>query len=100
MAIGFSCKCNFKFSLPDEEAGGLIQCPKCGLLNDIPLHQDLASITDEGLYKLDEAPVLDNPEAAAELIYVYTRGALDGRSISPVGNGDRRSAHSCRRPLR
>ncbi|HEY8750979.1 MAG TPA: hypothetical protein VIM11_23545 [Tepidisphaeraceae bacterium] len=77
MAIGFSCKCNFKFSLPDEEAGGLIQCPKCGLLNDIPLHQDLASITDEGLYKLDEAPVLDNPEAAAELIYVYTRGALD-----------------------
>jgi hypothetical protein len=77
MAIRFSCKCNYKFDLADEEAGGLIQCPKCGLLNDIPLHQDLASITEDGLYKLDAAPILDNPAEAAELIYVYTRGARD-----------------------
>jgi hypothetical protein len=77
MAIRFSCKCGHRFELPDEEAGGMIQCDKCGLLNDIPLHQDLESITEDGVYKLDEAPVLDNPEVAAELIYVYTRGAHD-----------------------
>ena len=77
MAIRFSCKCGYRFELPDEEAGGLIQCDKCGLLNDIPLHQDLASITEDGVYKLDDAPVLDNPEAVSELIYVYTRGARD-----------------------
>ena len=77
MAIRFSCKCGHLFDLPDEEAGGLIQCDKCGLLNDVPLHRDLAGITDEGLYKMDEAPVLDNPETASELIYVYTRGARD-----------------------
>jgi hypothetical protein len=75
--IRFSCKCGHKFELPDEEAGGMIQCDKCGLLNDIPLHQDLAAITEDGTYKLDAPPVLDNPEAAAELIYVYTRGARD-----------------------
>jgi len=77
MAIRFSCKCGHKFELPDEEAGGLIQCDKCGLLNDIPLHQDLASISEDGVYKLDQNPILDNPEAAAELVYVYTRGAHD-----------------------
>ena len=77
MAIRFSCKCGYKFELPDEEAGGVIQCDKCGLLNDIPRHQDLDAITDDGVYKLDEEPVLDNPEAAAELIYIYSRGARD-----------------------
>src|SRR6266404_3882475 len=77
MAIQFSCKCGHKFNLADEEAGGLIQCARCGLLNDIPLHQDLAGIEEDGLYKLDEAPKLDNPDVAAELIYVYSRGARD-----------------------
>lgn len=77
MAIQFSCKCGHKFSVADDEAGGLAQCPRCGLLNDIPLRQDLASITEDGTYKLDAAPVLNDPEVAAELIYVYTRGAHD-----------------------
>ena len=75
--IRFFCKCGHGFSLDDAEAGGTTQCPDCGLLVDIPLHQDLASISEDGTYKLDQAPVLNNPEVAADLIYVYTKGAAD-----------------------
>ncbi|HSZ54322.1 MAG TPA: hypothetical protein VK797_01580 [Tepidisphaeraceae bacterium] len=75
--IEFPCKCGFRFKLDDEQAGGTIQCHRCGLLSDIPLHQDLAAINEDGTYKMDESPTLQNPQAAADLIYVFTRGASD-----------------------
>jgi hypothetical protein len=75
--IQFPCKCGFRFNLDDDQAGGMIQCDRCGLLNDIPLHQDLAAINEDGTYKMDEPPPVQDPQAAADLIYVFTRGASD-----------------------
>ena len=40
--INFPCTCNHRFSLPDDQAGGLIQCPQCGRLNDILQKEDLS----------------------------------------------------------
>ena len=79
--IEFPCKCGFRFKLDDEQAGGTIQCDRCGLLSDIPLHQDLAAINEDGTYKMDESPTLQNPQAAADLIYVFTRGAQRRRRL-------------------
>lgn len=75
--IEFPCKCGYRFALDDQEAGGTIQCNQCGLLNDIPLHSDLASINEDGTYKMDEPPPLQDPKAVADLIYVFARGASD-----------------------
>jgi hypothetical protein len=75
--IEFPCKCGFSFRLDDDQAGGTIQCQCCGLLSDIPLHQDLAAISEDGTYKMDEPPVLQDPRTVADLLYVFTRGASD-----------------------
>ena len=47
--ISFACRCKHRFSLPDDQAGGIIQCPDCGRLNDVPTLDDL----DEPLHALD-----------------------------------------------
>lgn len=72
--IEFSCRCKHHFSLPDDQAGGMIQCPSCHLLVDIPTLSDLEHIDNEGSYKLDEsiAP-LTEPERLSILHRVYTR---------------------------
>lgn len=54
--IRFSCKCKHQFNLLDSQAGEEIQCPACGLLNDVPLPADLAAIDVDGAFKLDDAP--------------------------------------------
>ena len=39
--IDFVCHCGFGFSVQDDMAGALVQCPKCRRLNDVPLLSDL-----------------------------------------------------------
>src|SRR5437868_1043979 len=59
--IRFPCHCKTVLQVPDDEAGGVIQCTKCGRLNDIPTLSDLQSITEDGTYKIE------TPQDKAEL---------------------------------
>jgi hypothetical protein len=52
--IEFNCVCKqYKFSLPLEMAGGLIQCPTCRRLVDVPNLGELAHIDEDGGYKFE-----------------------------------------------
>jgi hypothetical protein len=65
------------FEVADEEAGGLVQCPRCGLLRDIPNASDLKGLDDEGLYKLDDNEPRAEPGRLAELGHVFQPGRVD-----------------------
>src|SRR5690349_1147247 len=52
--IKFACHCSHAFALPDDQAGGMIQCPKCGRLNDIPRLGDLEHLESDGIFKLED----------------------------------------------
>jgi hypothetical protein len=52
--IKFPCKCGNIFNLTDDMAGGMLQCPRCGLLNDIPTLNDLPNLSEDGTVKLAE----------------------------------------------
>jgi hypothetical protein len=54
--IDFPCTCGNSFSLPDDQAGGSLQCPKCGLLVSVPTLDDLRNLDADGAYTLDFAP--------------------------------------------
>jgi hypothetical protein len=67
--IQFPCRCGNIFRLEDDEAGNSMQCPKCGLLVDVPLLGDIHRLADDGTYKLDESPPAPKPRVAlADLI--------------------------------
>jgi hypothetical protein len=52
--IEFNCVCRqYKFSLPPEMAGSLIQCPTCRRLVDVPTLDEMAHIDSDGGYKFD-----------------------------------------------
>jgi hypothetical protein len=52
--IEFNCVCKqYKFSLPPEMAGSLIQCPTCRRLVDVPTLEELVHIDDDGGYKFE-----------------------------------------------
>jgi hypothetical protein len=52
--IEFTCVCKqYKFSLPPEMAGSLIQCPTCRRLCDVPTLDELAHLDADGGYKFD-----------------------------------------------
>jgi phage FluMu protein Com len=34
--INFPCKCGFQLEVPQDQAGGLMNCPQCGSLNEVP----------------------------------------------------------------
>lgn len=77
--IQFPCTCGHVFSLPDDEAGGLIQCPACSRLNDVPSHSDLQNLAEDGTFKLNEPPPkpADDPDRVGELAYVFRKSRLD-----------------------
>ena len=55
--IRFRCRCKRPLAVPDDQAGGTVQCRHCGRLNDVPSIDDAAHIDDDGAYKLgDDAP--------------------------------------------
>src|SRR5438105_1986471 len=75
--IRFPCRCNFIFDLPEDQAGGVIQCPQCGRLNDIPTLSDLASITDEGTYKIETPAERAELDRLAKLQRSFTKQRVD-----------------------
>lgn len=76
--IHFPCSgCGQRFSLEEDQAGGVIQCPTCHRLNDVPTHDELLQITTDGTYKMDAPPAPNADDVVADLAYIYQRGATD-----------------------
>ena len=78
--IDFACHCGYKFSVPQEMAGGVIQCPKCYLLADVPQLGDLKNIEKDGTFKVTELPPPD-PEQAEALLRAYRRTDAAGNEL-------------------
>src|SRR5439155_7704203 len=75
--IKFPCHCNHTFVVDDDKAGGTIQCPQCGRLNDIPSLSDLEHIERDGTFKI-EAPIIESEEDRLEkLRRAFARGTTD-----------------------
>lgn len=62
--IKFPCKCGFEFEVADEMAGQPLQCPRCMLLNEVPLLSDLAQLEDDGTIRME--PITLEEEGARE----------------------------------
>ena len=76
--IQFPCQCGHRFTFPDNQAGGVVQCPDCRRLNDIPTLGDLAAIAPDGTYTFDKpAPKTGNP--LGEMVQVFGRDKLDSK---------------------
>jgi len=97
--IEFPCVCGFVFRLPDDQAGGLTQCPDCRRLNDVPTFSELGQIAPDGTYRVDTSPPPKPADDAADLTYIYRRGARDAEGneidlrltdeeLSRAGHGD------------
>jgi hypothetical protein len=98
--IDFACHCGNRLSVPADLAGGLIQCPKCQRLNDVPLLSDIGHIEEDGIYKLDEPPPAPvEPDRVRTLTYAFTRDHFDAdgnpidlrptvEQINAAGGGD------------
>lgn len=79
--ITFPCRCRHVFELDESEAGGLVQCPACGLLNDVPTLGDLPNLLPDGTYTVGDAavPPSSGPSRIAELGTVFTRSTTDAQ---------------------
>lgn len=77
--IRFACTCGEHLEVPDELGGTSIQCPKCGLLTDVPTLAEQQQFTDEGLYKFDTPakPIEDDPDRMIELEIIYSKDKRD-----------------------
>jgi hypothetical protein len=82
--IDFACRCSHRFSLPEDQAGGVIQCPQCHRLVDIPSLSDLTHIDQDGNYKFEGDIIpLAEPDRLDTLRRSFTRAHRedDGREI-------------------
>src|SRR4051812_15624717 len=77
--IKFPCHCSHTFVLDDDKAGGVIQCPKCGRLNDIPTLSDLEHIAADGTYDITD-PIGETEEHRLQnLRRAFGTGTTDDR---------------------
>jgi len=75
--IRFNCHCTHEFLVPEDQAGALVQCPKCVRLNDVPTLSDAENLEDGGLYKMDEAPKGPSKKVLPDATRAYTRDLQD-----------------------
>jgi hypothetical protein len=77
--IRFACTCGKRLQVSDDQAGGSVQCPACGLLTDVPNFSDLQSFTEDGTYRLDadRGPFVDDPARLDELGLIYSKDKRD-----------------------
>lgn len=75
--IRFPCICKHKIEVHEDQAGGAVQCPRCGRLNDIPSLSDLAHISEDGTYLVEGLAVQPEPERFAELHHIYRKDRVD-----------------------
>ncbi|MCC6239734.1 MAG: hypothetical protein IT448_05520 [Phycisphaerales bacterium] len=52
--ISFPCHCGWQLEVPEELAGGEIQCPNCFKLNDVPTLNDLTNLRSDGTFELKD----------------------------------------------
>lgn len=74
--IEFPCHCGYRFSVPEELAGGSLQCPQCHWLNEIPTLGDLASILPDGTYIMDRPDPVPS-ESFGEKLRAFSRSTHD-----------------------
>lgn len=75
--IDFPCHCGHKFSVGEDMAGGMLQCPQCGRLNDVPLLSDLQHLSEDGTYNLELLPEAPEEDRVSELTRLYRKGRTD-----------------------
>jgi hypothetical protein len=75
--IKFPCKCGHRFALPLDMAAGVAQCPKCGLLCDVPSLSDLDHIADDGTLMVQPPQKRAEPRRLTELNKFYNPSHLD-----------------------
>lgn len=101
--IDFPCPCGkYSFSMPDDMAGSMVQCPRCKRLVDVPLLSDLPNLDEDGVYKIEEpSPPPDSEEIIAKASLAFTRSHYDDegneidlrtnwRDLEKVGNPEDR----------
>lgn len=59
--IRFACRCSNEIEVEFEMAGQMLQCPRCGLLVDVPSLDDLPNLRDDGTYIFREETAAENP---------------------------------------
>lgn len=70
--IDFPCPCGrYTFSVPQDMAGGLVQCPECHRLCDVPTLGEMKNLDDDGAYKL--GPTVEPPESPQERLQKVAR---------------------------
>lgn len=79
--IKFPCMCSFELEVPDELAGGLIQCPRCTRLCDVPTLDDVAHMRDDGTIELDEVIPEPEPNRLQRLNRAYRRTKVDDSGV-------------------
>src|SRR5262245_53587128 len=55
--IRFNCHCSHEFLVSEDQAGGMVQCPKCSRLNDVPTLGDMEHLEDGGIFKIEDKVV-------------------------------------------
>ena len=75
--IRFNCHCTHEFLVPDDQAGGMVQCPKCSRLNDVPLLNDLANLDEGGIFKIGEGPKAPGSDVIPKTSRAFTRDKRD-----------------------
>jgi hypothetical protein len=77
--IRFNCHCTHEFLVPDDQAGGMIQCPKCSRLNDVPTISDLENLEQGGIFKISEATPAPGKDVLPSATRAFTRDHHDHR---------------------
>jgi hypothetical protein len=77
--IRFACQCKYEFEVPEEFGGRQLQCPQCKLLVDVPTQAELAQLTEEGIFRMEESgPAKDHFE---ELRRAYSKRKVDENGV-------------------
>src|SRR5688572_26315802 len=89
--IQFACHCKHMFELEDDMSGGMIQCPECGRLCDVPTADEAKQLESDGTYNLGQTV---QPDTLAKMDEAFGRHYVDN-----FGNEiDMRGAVVSRRP--
>jgi hypothetical protein len=77
--IKFPCKCGHLFNLTEDQAGGLAQCPRCGLLVDVPTLNDLANLNPDGTFAFSNLNLPNEDSNTADLHRAFSNTTLDSQ---------------------
>jgi hypothetical protein len=78
--IDFPCRCGYPFSIPEDLAGGLVQCPACRLLVDVPMTTQVKDLEPDGTIKLGP-PLPPEPGRLKELDRAFNPSHVDDHGV-------------------